>query len=268
MTIDDWVSQTTVLLKTADIPTARLDAELLLAHVLNKPRTFLHAHGDAKILKQVRDDVEKLLTRRLAREPLAYIIGYKEFYGRKFLVTPDVLIPRPETENIVILAKPVIMNGASILDVGTGSGCIGITLKLELPNANVTLLDISAKALNIARKNANTLEAKVNFVQSNLLQNVAKKYDLVVANLPYVDVTWATSPEVEYEPTIALYAKDNGLSCIKKLFKQLPTHLHNGSYLVLEADTKQHDNIVQLAKNYGLKLVKIADFCLLFSRQC
>lgn len=228
-----------------------LDAELILAHFLGVERTFLHAHPDSELSEEIAQKANLALERRQKHGPLAYITGVKDFYGRQFIVTPDVLIPRPETEALIEVAKG--FKPAKILDVGTGSGCIAITLAKELPNAQITGVDISEKALKIAHKNAQNLQAKVEFCQSDLLNNLNNaKFNLIIANLPYVDPDWDwLSPELQFEPKTALYAADGGLELIKKLIRQAPEHLEQGGHLLLEADRIQHQKIVDFAVKTG-----------------
>jgi len=168
-TIADWLAEATRQLVFADIPSARLDAELLLAHTLRKPRTWLHGHGDETLSERHREIANARLDLRLDRVPVAYIIGHKEFYGRMFKVTTATLIPRPESESLIALLNEALPRNHSLLpealkvvDVGTGSGILGITAKLEHPELDVTLLDISRHALTVAQDNAATLNAEVN----------------------------------------------------------------------------------------------------------
>ena len=156
MNVSSWLRKTAI---------SRLDAELILANSLGKDRVFLHAHPEFELSEDAEKRADADCLRRENHEPLAYILGYKNFYGRKFMVTPDVLIPRPETEAIINLAKE--LKSQKILDVGTGSGCIAITLKLELPDSDVVALDISPKALKIAEQNAAKLGAKIAFRESD-----------------------------------------------------------------------------------------------------
>lgn len=210
--------------------------------------------------------------------PLAYQIGRQDFYGRDFFVTPDVLIPRPETEQLIdavlnLAGKPYLPGvlpsarklpkNPKILDVGTGSGCIAITLKLELPEADVSAVDFSEKPLLIARKNAKTLGAKITFKKSDLLEKIDFAPDLIIANLPYVDTSWDWLDKISlsYEPETALYAEDGGLSLIKKLIDQ--SAQKKVPYLVLEADPSQHNRIIAYAKNH--QLLEIRGFCLSFT---
>ena len=216
----------------------------------------------------------------------AYKTGIQDFYGRDFLVTPDVLIPRPETEALVDVVlglagksylpgvkpeKAQIPKDATILDVGTGSGCIAITLALELPKAKVVGVDISEKVLKIARKNSANLHApQCRFLTSDLTEavNVAD-FDVIVANLPYVDRNWEwISEDLNEEPEMALFAEDGGLDLIKALLRQLNEGwngaMRRGRFLCLEADPCQHDTIIEYAKNLGFEFVKAQGFALLF----
>lgn len=259
MSIDSYLQETTLRLTTSNIASARLDAELLLMHVFGKSKTWLIAHGSQLIDKKQLSRLETLVSRRLQREPVAYLVGHKEFYGRDFIVTHDVLVPRPETEDLITLVRSLHQGGTlmqRMLEVGTGSGCLGLTLALET-NARLTVCDISKAALTIARKNAKKLEVKpVRFIQSDLLEHwrghdKPKPFDLVVANLPYVDRSWNdTSPELAYEPDVALYAKDGGLELIKRLIDQVPVVLSPNGFLLLEADPTQHKTIVKHTKNF------------------
>ena len=180
-------------------------------------------------------------------------------------MTKDVLTPRPETEQIIdevlsLCGKPIlpgvrpekpILNpkDLKILDVGTGSGCIAITLKKELEEAEIYASDISEKALEIARKNAKNLNVKINFTESNLLENINFTPEIIVANLPYVDRNWdwLDKEALKQDPEIALYAEDHGLKLIKKLINTT-----RSKYLILEADPSQHQQIINYTKNYQL----------------
>lgn len=255
--------------------TPRLDAEVLLAYVLGVDRAWLIAHGEDEVSSQDARRFEGLIARRLKREPVAYIVGSKEFYGREFAVTPDVLIPRPESEGIIELLKDLVQPGAlqpgassrQMLDVGCGSGCLGITAKLEMPELDVTLSDVSPAALTVARRNAHKLGADVTIVQSNLLAAFSplpsSLFHLVIANLPYVDRSWNVSPELRHEPALALYAQEQGLKLIKTLISQAPTVLAQSGYLLLEADPCQHEAIIACAKQYDFVHVETREYTVL-----
>ena len=282
MNVNSW-------LKKASSSIDRLDAELILASIFDKDRTFLHAHADEELTAEQQKVVDDMLLRRQKHEPLAYILGYKEFYGHKFYLTRDVLIPRPETEALVDIAselyqklsanavKPVKTTGTTkavqtiqsgepikILDLGTGSGCIALSLASKLsqsaknhaePEANIQIVasDISAKALACAEYNAQKLQIKsISWVKSNLLKSKTFKnqtFDIIVANLPYVDKAWPWIDKntLKYEPKLALYASNYGLGLIKNLIDKAPKHLKKGGFLVLEADICQHQAILDYA---------------------
>lgn len=268
-------------LRAAGIESARLDAVMIIGHVLNRSREWLLAHDDTLVSSEDSRRVEELTLRRAKREPLAYIMGYKEFHGRRFMVTSDVLIPRPESEVMIDMLSDVVVRGNTqtigdtakcnyssrayrLIDVGTGSGCLGITAKLEHPELNVTLSDISDKALEIARKNAEQLSADVGLVRSNLMENVSGKFDIILANLPYVNPNWDyLSPELKYEPDLALYASDDGLALIYKLINQAPAHLVRGGYIILEMDTPQIERVATYASEYGFAVVSSQPFTLM-----
>jgi release factor glutamine methyltransferase len=265
--LNDWLRSATWQLADASIPSARLDAEIILAHTIGKNRTFLHAHGDMPLEPRLHEIADARLRLRLDRTPIAYIVGHKEFYGRLFKVTPATLIPRPESEDIITLVKELLSKNTSLLatqqrlvDVGTGSGCLGITAKCEIPELDVTLLDISQHALTVARKNAEKLHADITITRSDLLDHYPFTTNFIVANLPYVDPSWQRSPETQHEPAIALFASDNGLHLVKKLITQAPSHLAPGGFLLLEADPRQHKAIVETAKNHDLRLRSIRGF--------
>lgn len=255
MNISAWLMQATKRLKAIGITSARLDAELLLAETLRRPRTYLHAHLDEPIDPRRHDIAEARLDLRLDRVPLAYIVGYKEFYGRRFSVTPQVLIPRPESEAMIELLLELSgsdVTPKTLLDVGTGSGCLGITAKLERPLLRVVLSDTSSQALAVAAKNADTLGAEVTLQTQSLLSGQLEPLDYMLANLPYVDRSWQQSPELQHEPGQALYASDHGLALIKKLLEQTPRHLTPDGYLLLEADQRQHSTLITHAARQGL----------------
>jgi release factor glutamine methyltransferase len=274
MTISEWTHQTTAELKSAGIASARLDAEIILAHTLKKQRTYLHAHGEETLSRRTLDIADARAALRSDRTPVAYIIGHKEFYGRLFKVTPATLIPRPESEMIITLLKELLPSSHSLLhktprrlvDVGTGSGCLGITAKLELPELDVTLLDISTHALNVAEKNVRLLKADIDLVRSNMLADYSLAPDVILANLPYVDPAWERSPETEFEPKEALFAHDSGLHLIKNLLEEASIRTSSGCLIFLEADPRQHDEMIKYAKNHGFLLRESRDFIVVLEK--
>lgn len=265
MIISEWLKIATKSLKTASIPSARLDAELILANTLRKNRTYLHAHLNEEIDPRRFDIANARLDLRLDRVPIAYILGYKEFYGRRFTVSPSVLIPRPESEDLISLFLELTASEIAekvLIDVGAGSGCLGITAKLERSNLSVILSDISKPALNIAEKNANALNADVHIQQQSLLNGQLKPVDYIFANLPYVDKNWDVSPELQYEPEIALFAEDEGLKLILQLISQAPRCLTPEGLLFIEADPQQHNRIIDEAVKNGFVRERVLNYIL------
>lgn len=266
-TIAQWLWNTRSHLEKAGSPTPRLDAEVILAHVLGKNRTWLVAHADDQLTPASVLSADELIVRRTHREPIAYLTGHKEFYGRDFIVTPATLVPRPESESIIELVRAQEVHG-HVLDVGTGSGCLGITIALELPTTTVTLSDISDAALVVARKNAERLGVPIaGYVASDLLHHwerhdASAQFTAIIANLPYVSRDWEVSPETAYEPKSALFADDGGLALMEKLIDQAGGHLSPGGYLFLEADPSQHATLRSKAAACGFSFVAADDYAL------
>jgi len=272
--INDWLADATRQLVEDGIPSARLDAELILAHTLRKSRSYLHAHPEELLTDRSIEIASARLSLRLERVPVAYIIGHKEFYGRQFAVTTATLIPRPESESLIELLKHVIPRNLSLLkekqlrliDVGTGSGALGISAKLLYPELDVTISDISRHALKVAEKNVKMLEVEVTVFQSNLLADYPFTADIIIANLPYVDPEWERSPETNHEPAGALFAANNGKALIYELLVQTKDKLANGGSLILEADPEQHPDIIAEAKKYSLLVVEQDGYGILFEK--
>ena len=265
MTIDAWIRSAATQLNARGVPSPRLDAELILSHTLRKGRTWVHAHGDEAIDARTQEIADARLDLRLDRVPIAYIIGHKEFYGRRFTVTTSTLIPRPESEAMIELLQTIPLRpGMKLVDVGTGSGCLGITAKLEHPELDVTLVDIDKHTLAVAEKNALQLGASVEYLKSSLLTHYPYSADIVLANLPYVDKEWENSPEIQHEPSVALFADDNGLFLIKQLIDQCSDKLQVGGYLALEADLRQHHAMTHYAEQHGLSPVETHGLIVLY----
>ena len=269
-TIKSFLRMSTQALMDAGINSARLDSELLLSHYLNLPREWIIAHDDAEIAEPQWAELCKMLYLRTKRVPLAYLTGIKSFYGRDFIVNEDVLIPRPESEQIIESLKQLVVRSPqikSIADVGTGSGCLAITAKLEIPNLEVIALDISNRALAIAKQNERNLglDDKIKFIQSDLLSNLTSVVDVIIANLPYVNRNWDNlSPELKFEPDLALYDDiDNATGLIKKLISETSSHLSTGGYLILEMDNRQIDEVSDFAIKNNFVIVDTKPFTLI-----
>lgn len=275
MTIQEWLQSAAKTLSIAGIENPKLDASLILGDVLDKDKSWLISHGETTLLStSSRKKADSWLKRRKQHEPLAYIRGFKEFYGRNFAVSKNVLIPRPESEALIDLAKqcPLAPND-SILDIGTGSGNLGVTLKLEFPEASVTLLDISQAALVLAQKNAANLGASVHCEQRDILQLEHSAalhyipYKLIVANLPYVDETWERSKATEFEPEIALFSPQRGLWHYINFLTAAPHFLAKDGWIILEADPRQQEELLHYADKIGFTLSARDHFALLLKKK-
>ncbi len=216
----------------------RFEAKLLLATLLGKGRTYLITHDQEVLDEQTLDLYESLIRRRQKGEPIPYITGTQEFYGRPFRVNQDVLIPRPDTETLIEIVLSLSKKHPirTLLDMGTGSGCIAITLALELSNTQVTASDISQEALSIARENAATLKAPVRFFESDWFESIHELtlFDVIVSNPPYIHPSDNHLLNLTYEPASALTDGVDGLKAIEKIIQGAPGHLNRAGFLLLE----------------------------------
>lgn len=272
--VKSWLQSASQKLKNAEIASANLDAELILARVLDIERTTLHAYPNRRLTRQQVFHANNWLNKRLKRIPLAYIFHEKEFFGRKFYINESVLVPRPETETLIEVTKELAQNDDKILDVGTGSGIVPVTLKLELPKTvEILASDISLHALAVANLNAKRLTGKeIQLFESNLLDKIPSEIlsqiTILTANLPYVDRNWVNfeiQNELHYEPQIALYAEKNGLELIFSLLEQAQ-FLPNLRTIILEADPQQFEQIEQKAAQLGFQKIKSKDYIIAFSK--
>lgn len=248
-------------LNEAEIPSAALDAELLLVSVIKKDRVFLIAHSDKKLTAAQIKLYQGLIRKRAKRIPLAYLTGSKEFYGLNFKVTPAVLIPRPETELLVDAVKDwLTMHPLAhrMIDIGVGSGAIPCALASSAKQLRIVIgVDLSPKAIKLAKENVAALKLgkKISIEKSDLLESVQDKFDIITANLPYLSAQVYRDavklfPEIDYEPKEALYAADHGLACIKQLIRQAPEHLYTGGAMILEIGSEQGQSVSDYAKKY------------------
>ncbi len=246
-------------LKNAKKDIDSLDAELILGFVLEKDRPYLVSHDDYELEPNEEEAADDLVFARKNHYPLAYLTGVKEFYGREFNVNENVLIPRPETETIIDILKE--LKPTSMIDIGTGSGCIAITAKLEMPDLKVIASDLSDSALIVARENCEKLECELDDIRkADLLEQDITNIDTIVANLPYVNKDWDfLSPEIKNEPDSALYADDNGLSLIKKLLNQVVEKDFKGN-IILESDNSQQKDIIEFAEKLGISHITTQGF--------
>jgi release factor glutamine methyltransferase len=252
------VQQTHRTLEAAGIPDARLEAEVAVMNVVRMPRQDLFARQEAEVSPQQERDLAQLLERRLKREPLAYILGRKEFYGVNLLVNSNVLIPRPETESLVEHALFMALMGMEtpalvIADVGTGTGAIAINLALHLPRARIFAIDSSDAALDVASYNirGHNVADRVTLLQGDLLEPLPEPVDLIVANLPYLptDRIPTLQPEIQWEPRQALDGGADGLDAIRRLLAQAAGgKLKEAGVVLLELDPEQVPAVQALAQ--------------------
>jgi release factor glutamine methyltransferase len=250
--IAEVLREASQMLEHAGVPEARREAGSLLSFVIGKDRTFLISHAEDVLNDDQVDQYRGVVERRAAGEPLQYITGVQDFFGREFRVTPDVLIPRPETELLVEAVLEVDRAASLICDVGTGSGCIAITLLCELNNARAIGLDKSPAALEVAKFNAEKLSVadRAEFVVSDCFDSLEPRdFDLIVSNPPYVSagVLAGLQREVrDHEPLVALSPGPDGLSIIRRLIQEAPAFLKQHGHLIMEIGFDQGEAVQQL----------------------
>ena len=262
-----WLIATTKELGRAGIGTPRLDTLVLLEDVMGIDRARLLAEPKRELSPSQHAKLEKLLKRRASHEPLAYIRGHTEFYGREFVVTPAVLEPRPESEAMIDLLKVVLKDARPgrpkgsplrIADVGAGSGCLGITAALEVPEAHVELFDMDPRALEVAQKNVDKFTLNISVTRSDLLSEARRDYMVLLCNLPYVPDSYSINEAAGFEPKLAIFGGKDGLDLYSRLFGQISKLAEKPLYILTEALSLQHKELDRLAASHGYKL-KIAD---------
>ena len=256
LTIKENLEYAIKKLKENDIEECSLKAKLLLSYVLIKPKEFLIINQEKKLSEEEQEKFYRLLEQMIDNVPLQYLVNKQEFYGIEFFINENVLIPQPDTE---ILVEEVINisnreNKKEILDMCTGSGAIAIALSKNIKNANIIATDISDKALEIAKKNDK--ENKVNFIKSDMFENLKnKKFDVIVSNPPYIktDRIKTLSKEVQKEPMLALDGGKDGLNFYRIIINNADKHLNSNGYLCLEIGDDQKEEVVQLLKQKKYK---------------
>lgn len=257
LTVRDSLAQAEQVLTQSGCTEPRANAEFLLAHLLHTSRTWLTAFGQELLPTDKQQVYERLVARHAAGEPLAYITGFQPFCNLEISVTPDVLIPRPETEELVDWAAHFFNPAAplKILDLCTGSGCIALALAAQLPHACVTAVDISPRALQVARHNAERLklQEKITFIESDLWENVQGDFDIIVSNPPYIpsgDLP-GLMREVQAEPALALDGGPDGLQLTRQIIRRAGRFTHAGSILGLELCQGQPAGVAALLNGLG-----------------
>lgn len=242
------------------------EAELVFSHILKRDRLSLYLDRSELLPPEAGQRIAGILKRRIAGEPVQYILGFADFMGYEFLVTPDVLIPRPETELLVEAASREIRRKAApcrVLDLGCGSGCIAVTIKKLLPDACVSALDISRPALDIARQNAARFRADIEFIESDLLRGSACEglfFDIIATNPPYIpsQVIPILQREVRREPVTAFDGGGDGLGMYRRIAEECPAHLNPGGILLTELGAGQRQCVEEiLHKRGGFEIIEV-----------
>ena len=258
-TIRQTLQETHRQLEAADIPDARLEAEVMVMNVMRLPRQDIFAHQEDEVSGQQERELSEMVRRRLTREPLAYILGYKEFYGINLLVNSNVLIPRPETETMVEHALFMALMGMEsrelvVADVGTGTGNIAINLAMHLPAARIYALDVEDAVLDVASYNirAHNVADRITLAKGDLLEPLPEPVDLVVANLPYIPTTRIPTlqPEIQWEPSQALDGGEEGLDLLRRLVSQADGKLKEQAVMLLELDPEQVAPVETFVREY------------------
>ncbi len=267
MTLGEYLNNATERLKKAEISSARLDVLILLEDGVGKDRAWILANQGTQLSKSQKSTLDKQITRRAAHEPIAYIRGFSEFYGRRFKVNKRVLEPRPESEAMIeILVKLKLPKIPKIADIGTGTGCLGITAALELDKAAVDLYDIDSGAVAVAKHNSHLHELDLQVYKRNLLNKVVSSYDVILANLPYVPSGWKLNKPAMAEPKVAIFGGKDGLDLYRRLFDQLANLKIKPTYVLTEALPPQHLGLAKIASDHGYKLTRSKDFIQLFKQ--
>jgi release factor glutamine methyltransferase len=318
MKVNNWLQTSTNVLEKSGISTARLDALVLLEDITGKDRSWLLANPEFELSDSQLKTLQKQINLRTKHQPLAYIRGKTEFYGREFVITKDVLEPRPESEAMIDLLKDLIgknrrlqrsdgvqgadeqrtkpyiqygegaaqlatqqsaesTSGAAgsagrqagaafvIADVGTGSGALAITAKLEMPKAELLATDIDPNCLKVAKQNAQKHAVDVELYEGDLIEPIKdKKTDILLCNLPYVPDDWQINKAAAAEPRLAIFGGPDGLDLYRKLFQQIDELSYKPRYILCESLPPQHKKLTTIAKKYSYRLTTTSDFIQLF----
>lgn len=255
-------------LSAAGISTARLDTLVLMEDQLHKDRAYILAHPEALLPTIDKDVLSTRLEQRAQHVPLAYIRGKSEFYGREFVISPAVLQPRPESETMVeLLLSLDLPTHPRIADVGTGSGALGITAQLELPNATVELLEIDQGAIEIATLNVVNHTIPISVITSDLLDQSTKNFDVLLCNLPYVPDDFHINTAALHEPKLAIFGGPDGLNLYRTLFTDIQNLQHKPLYILTESLPPQHDALRAIAETHGYRQQISEDFIQVFTQQ-
>lgn len=266
MNVKEYLATTTKKLSDAGIGTARLDALVLLEDVSGRDRAWLLAHPEHKLSPSEIAKLEKLLSQRAEHYPLAYVRNKTEFYGREFVITPAVLEPRPESETMIDCLKRLsgLPKGVRIADVGAGSGAIGITAQLELPDTQVELLEIDAEAIKVAQINVDKYTIRIPVTRSDLLTMTGQDNNVLLCNLPYVPEGYQLNPPAMREPAIAIFGGPDGLDVYRALFIQVKKLKNKPLFILTESLPPQHSDLAHIASLADYRLSVTDDFIQVF----
>lgn len=266
MNATTWLHANQQKLTEAGIGTARLDCLVLLEDATKRDRSWLLAHPEYVLDKQVVVVLSTQIEQRSKHVPLAQIRQKTEFFGREFIVTADVLEPRPESEVMITLLRSLSLPAAPrIVDVGSGSGAIGITAALELIDAHVDLLDIDENALNVTKLNIQKHQISAQCFVSDLLTDTLGVYDVILANLPYVPDEYPINTAATHEPRLAIFGGSDGLDVYRRLFQQLAQGAHYVPLVLTESLPFQHPALEKIAKAANYRLQQTEDFIQVFA---
>ena len=259
MNVEQLLSDVTSKLSISKIDNAARDARILVAHALCIPRSQLLISINEKVSEETQATLEKLIFRRINREPIAKILGKRQFWGRTFFINGDVLDPRADTETLIeyVIDRPV----RSVLDLGTGSGIIAISLACEWKEVHVVATDISEAALFVAQKNAKYFDVqdKIDFLKSDWFEAIEGKFDLIISNPPYIglsEISEISQEVLNHEPELALFAGSDGLGAYERIIPQLTKFLKPKGIVVLEIGASQSESVKTLMNSSGLSEVK------------
>jgi release factor glutamine methyltransferase len=280
-TVKEALDGAVKFLDNHDIAGAHLDAELLLGYVMQRDRAWLKAHDDAELTPFQVADFESLISRRSEHVPVVHLTGVREFYGLDMEITPDVLTPRVETEQMVEWAIKYAPRDSRLIDIGTGSGAIAVAIAKHRPDLTIVGTDISEKELAVARRNAQRHNVKLELVESNLWSAFKRDepiagtnplqgsslFSTIVTNLPYLADDADLMPEVKREPAVALFGGPDGLDLYRRFLAGLPDHLNPDGYLFTECDPWQHEALIAEAAKFNLIPIEQGYFILGFQRQ-
>jgi release factor glutamine methyltransferase len=265
-TVNTWLKVAEAELRKADIATARLDCLVLLEDALNTNRTQILSSPDHILTEVNLHHLNELIAKRSQHIPLAYLRHKTEFYGREFYIDEHVLEPRPESETMIDMFQSLgLPNAAKVADVGSGSGALGITAKLERPDLDVTLLEIDSDALAVSRKNIELHKVDIQALQSDLLKTTNEQFDALLCNLPYVPDDFQVNTAALHEPRLAIFGGPDGLDVYRKLFEQISSSTAHKPKLLTESLPPQHPELARIAANHGYAQANEQDFIQLFS---